>query len=67
MNALPDITLHGEWPDAWGNFAPMVEHNRKMWALKPADEIKVWRDWFAAGPGKFWDEVDDIDAELGRE
>ena len=67
MNALPDFVICGEWPDAFGNYATMAWHNRKRWALTPTEEIKVWRDWFAAGPGKFWETVDDIEAELARD
>ena len=67
MNALPSVTMMGEWPDRYGNFSPMVEHNRKVWALEPAEEIAVWRDWFVrSGNAAAWDLVDDIEAELGR-
>lgn len=45
-NPQPQCVLFGEWPDAYGNYAPMHEHNRKRWILLPEDEIAVWRQWY---------------------
>lgn len=45
---------------------PIEDENVKRWVMSPVEELQAWRDWFAkAGAG--WDDVDDIEAELGRD
>lgn len=56
MNDSPDAQFSGG----------IVEENRKRRIMSPAEEIKVWRDWFAVSCSG-WNDVEDIEAELGRD